>query len=654
MDAHVDREARPVRRRAGRRRSRRRAPSRSATNIAIVRQLEPAARSPARRRRPRRTAPRQRVAEARRSRPRPRRVGVRSASSGTEHLLVDDRLPEDAHADALVEPRRAGRVLDVDAERDPSARRAGGTRRTTPRSSASPIPRRRQAVAHAERRRPSPSRPSASSRRAIAPTTSPSARRDEPERRVEARGRRAVRALELLERLGAVVPLAARTPPRSSRGRRAPRAGGRTARSRRRRAAAAPAPPRRGRPPCGRSGGPARSRAARRAPGRTGRRRASRSGATTRPSCCSRELLARARSSVSRKQLAPTPRPRSSGCDVAVGDQPPVAAVDRSPRSPASRPSSSTTQASRSRSSVVPLRRAGLPRVQSRLAACSAASAACSSASTSSKSASSAARGRSRGRDELVERVGQPLRGRAARGRARLGRRSPSRLIQTVRSPSSVAGTMSWKWLCGDVDVPLAVGRRAARRTAPSAPCAGLYEPTSSATTVDVERDAEPPLARRRSGRGRCSRGSPSRQPAARAAPRARPAPRGTAASRAATRRAHAALALGHAEALVCASRSSVERQHLGVGAVRLRLHLAARARGSARAARRRRSTPEQPLELGADAGVPVDQRAVAVEGRPARHGGAEPSGDATLPVDVLVSGGRRCRRCGRRSRTSC
>ena len=49
-----------------------------------------------------------------------------------------------------------------------------------------------------------------------------------------------------------------------------------------------------------------------------------------------------------------------------------------------------------------------------------------------------------------------------------------------------------------------------------------------------------------------------------------------------------------------------------------------ARARGSARAARRRRSSPNSARELGADPAVPVDQRAVAVEGRPAvRHGQA-------------------------------
>src|SRR6476659_2227871 len=49
-----------------------------------------------------------------------RGVGARTASSagGTELLLPDVRLPEDVHARALVESRRAGRVVDVDTEGD--------------------------------------------------------------------------------------------------------------------------------------------------------------------------------------------------------------------------------------------------------------------------------------------------------------------------------------------------------------------------------------------------------------------------------------------------------------------------------------------------------------------------------------------------------
>src|SRR4029078_8679407 len=49
-----------------------------------------------------------------------RGVGARTATSagGTELLLPDVRLPEDVHARALVEARRAGRVLDVVPEGD--------------------------------------------------------------------------------------------------------------------------------------------------------------------------------------------------------------------------------------------------------------------------------------------------------------------------------------------------------------------------------------------------------------------------------------------------------------------------------------------------------------------------------------------------------
>src|SRR6476619_2051158 len=43
-------------------------------------------------------------------------VGTMSSGTGTQLLAPDIGTPEDAHAGALVQPRRAGRVLTVDAE----------------------------------------------------------------------------------------------------------------------------------------------------------------------------------------------------------------------------------------------------------------------------------------------------------------------------------------------------------------------------------------------------------------------------------------------------------------------------------------------------------------------------------------------------------
>ena len=172
-------------------------------------------------------------------------------------------------------------------------------------------------------------------------------------------------------------------------------------------------------------------------------------------------------------------------------------------------------------------------------------------------------------------------RGRSARGRAGIGRAaSPSRLIQTLRRPSSFAGTMSWK-----SDAPTCTwpsrGARCAREELLPVPVrrlvradllrdddlverhADLHLRRGDVVVVGVREDRELPAARR-------------------AAPRARRAPRGTRASRAATRRAPCSCAGRRAEP---AHRLG---QHLAVARGCRRAAAPARPRGSARAARRR------------------------------------------------------------------
>ena len=77
----------------------------------------------------------------------------------------------------------------------------------------------------------------------------------------------------------------------------------------------------------------------------------------------------------------------------------------------------------------------------------------------------------------------------AARRPAAARAASPSRLIQTVGRPSSVAGATSWKRLAPTCTC--ASRRRRARRTPPSGGGAGLYEPISDATIASVERHAD-------------------------------------------------------------------------------------------------------------------------------------------------------------------
>ena len=120
----------------------------------------------------------------------------------------------------------------------------------------------------------------------------------------------------------------------------------------------------------------------------------------------------------------------------------------------------------------------------------------------------------------------------------------------------------------------------------------------------------------RRSGRGRSWRGSRAAS-RGRAALRALAAPPGR---RPAGQRLRerARLALGQLDALLLREPLERDREHFAVGAdgvgldLRLELVVALEQRVGA-------SYAEQPRELAADPAVPVDQRAVAVEGRPAR-----------------------------------
>ena len=197
---------------------------------------------------------------------------------------------------------------------------------------------------------------------------------------------------------------------------------------------------------------------------------------------------------------------------------------------------------------------------------------------------------------------------------------SPSRLIQIVRRPSAEAGAMSWKrlaptWTCCSRSAPLRA------KNSSQWAGAGLYEPISDATTV---RSNSTPI--RASDASRRSRSvferTASRQP------------RGPGLLE---RRRHLGERLplrqraSERVLLAGGSAETGERDghHLAVAAagilpldLRLELVVGVQQLAAARSA-------EQPLELAPDAAVPVDQRAVAVEGRPALHAG-EPTSAAS------------------------
>ena len=79
-----------------------------------------------------------------------------------------------------------------------------------------------------------------------------------------------------------------------------------------------------------------------------------------------------------------------------------------------------------------------------------------------------------------------------------------------------------------------------------------------------------------------------------------------------------ARLALGELDALLLRKPLEREREHFAVGVERLGLELRLELVVALEQARRLLDA-EQPLELAADPCVPVDQRAVTVEGRPTR-----------------------------------
>ena len=187
---------------------------------------------------------------------------------------------------------------------------------------------------------------------------------------------------------------------------------------------------------------------------------------------------------------------------------------------------------------------------------------------------------------------------------------SPSRLIQTLGRPSSFAGAMSWKrlaatWTCRPARRPCAPRTRASDR----GPACRSRSPRRR-RSPRRERRAAP--SRRRCSRGRCSRGSRASTRAG-APPRAtsrtsgngcQPGSESASASSSPARRAQPAHRLRH---------------HLAVGkrAVGLELGLELVVAAELLAGP---VLAEDTGELCADPAVPVDQRAVAVERRPARH----------------------------------
>ena len=179
--------------------------------------------------------------------------------------------------------------------------------------------------------------------------------------------------------------------------------------------------------------------------------------------------------------------------------------------------------------------------------------------------------GASRRRDELVERVGQRSTDRAARGRARGSAFSPSRLIQTVVSPSSVAGATSWKRLCATWTWCSRSAVVSSKKRS-QCPWAGLYEPTSSAVTTrsnGTPSDLSDATIRARSVFERMASFQPRRRSSSSAARHL--GERRPVRQRAAER---ARSPSGIASPASCASRSSVSVEHLCVAAVRLGLHL--------------------------------------------------------------------------------
>ena len=186
-----------------------------------------------------------------------------------------------------------------------------------------------------------------------------------------------------------------------------------------------------------------------------------------------------------------------------------------------------------------------------------------------------------------------------------------ARLIQTLRRPSSFAGSMSWKSEAATCTWPRAA-RACAGRTPPSGDGAGLYEPISWATTTSSNGtpictcDA---AMKSSSVFERIASFQPRRRASSSAAPHL-------------GERAPAGQRIGEAVLRVgsdAPSRAHRLRQHLAVGSLAVSPAAPARPRGSARAARRR-VLAEHARELGAHAAVPVDQRAVAVKARPPLH----------------------------------
>ena len=194
---------------------------------------------------------------------------------------------------------------------------------------------------------------------------------------------------------------------------------------------------------------------------------------------------------------------------------------------------------------------------------------------------------------------------------------SPSRLIQIAGMPSSAAGAMSWYRLWATCTYSPAP-RGCARGRPPSA-VPWLVRADLAGDDRRSEGHADGLDRRRRSGRGRCWRGSRAAT-SARARPTAPAGRRRRRATTGATERARSPRP--PAAGAPSPPRAARGRRSAPPGTTTWgsRPGSPARARGSAPA-----GVPpldaEELLELAADARVPVDERPVAVEGRPAlRH----------------------------------
>ena len=192
---------------------------------------------------------------------------------------------------------------------------------------------------------------------------------------------------------------------------------------------------------------------------------------------------------------------------------------------------------------------------------------------------------------------------------------SSRRLIQTRAQPELTRRRDVVEEARRDVDVTVAVRGRRLEEALP-VPVRGLVGADVLGHDREVDRDAE--LLLRRGDQVAVGVGEERELPAAVAqlCERRRHVREGRPVRE--RPREGARLALGELDALLLGEPLEREREHFAVGVERLGLELRLELVVALEQARRLLDA-EQPLELAADPCVPVDQRAVTVEGRPTR-----------------------------------